>query len=69
LYREEAPVFDHELRIEIARDRAARLSHDMEVASLRPRRGRRAVGELMIRVGNSLARERRPACREATFRA
>jgi hypothetical protein len=62
-------MFDHEFRIDFARDRAARLSHDMQLPAPRPGRARRAVGELMIRVGNSLARERRPACREVSFRA
>jgi hypothetical protein len=62
-------VFDAEIRTAVARERAAQLRDDMSAPAPGRRRTRRAVGELMIRVGDRLAREARPRCREVSSRA
>jgi hypothetical protein len=62
-------VFDAEIRTAFAHERAAQLRNDMRATSAGRRRTRRAVGKLMIRVGDRLAREPRPQCREISSRA
>ena len=62
-------MLDVQTRTAFARERAAQLRNDMRAASPGPGRTRRAVGELMIRIGDCLAREPQPHCREVSSRA
>ena len=61
-------MFDQELRAVLVREHIAQL-HEEKVATEPRARARRALGELMIRFGDRLAREPQRPCREVSSRA
>jgi hypothetical protein len=62
-------VYDQETRTALAQERIAQLHRDMQAPAYPVRRTRRAVGELLIMLGDRLAREAPQPCREVSSRA